>query len=69
MDLDVEERKKLIIQGKKKFSANPKKGIEWMVEKGVLSKTKEDIANFLVDTEFLDKTVIGEYFGERYFNF
>lgn len=40
------------------------KGIEFLVEKGLLEQTKESVANFLMDTEFLDKKAIGEYFGD-----
>lgn len=35
-----------------------------MVEKGLLEMTKESVAAFLMDTEFLDKKAVGEYFGD-----
>jgi cytohesin len=54
----------MIIQGKKKFNISPKKGIEYLVEKKLLERTTESIASFLLDTEFLDKTAVGEFFGD-----
>jgi len=39
-------------------------GIEFLVEKALLEMTKESVAVFLMDTEFLDKRAIGEYFGD-----
>lgn len=59
-----EDRQKLLNQGKKKFSINPHKGIEFLIEQELIERTKESIAQFLLETEFLDKTAIGEYFGE-----
>lgn len=51
-------------QGIQLFNKKPKKGIKFLQEKGLLGKTKEDIATFLHKDERLDRTQIGEYIGE-----
>lgn len=44
---------------------DPKKGIEYLVEHGLLQHTQEDVAAFLYKGEGLNKTAIGDYLGER----
>ncbi|XP_044733078.1 cytohesin-1 isoform X2 [Chrysoperla carnea] len=56
---------KMMSIGRKKFNMDPKKGIEYLVEKGLLQQTPEDIAQFLHKGEGLNKTAIGDYLGER----
>ncbi|XP_013391577.1 cytohesin-1-like isoform X3 [Lingula anatina] len=51
--------------GRKKFNMDPKKGIEYLIENGLLQNTPEDVAQFLYKGEGLNKTAIGEYLGER----
>jgi len=51
--------------GRKKFNMDPKKGIEYLVQHGLLNNTTQDIADFLYKGEGLNKTAIGEYLGER----
>lgn len=51
--------------GRKKFNMDPKKGIEFLVEHGLLQPTQEDVAGFLYKGEGLNKTAIGDYLGER----
>lgn len=51
--------------GKKKFNMDPKKGIEYLIEHGLLKNTPEDVAQFLYKGEGLNKTAIGDYLGER----
>ncbi|XP_076061679.1 cytohesin-1-like isoform X3 [Oratosquilla oratoria] len=51
--------------GRKKFNMDPKKGIEYLIEHGLLKNTPEDIAGFLYKGEGLNKTAIGDYLGER----
>lgn len=51
--------------GRKKFNMDPKKGIEFLVEHGLLQATNEDVAGFLYKGEGLNKTAIGDYLGER----
>ena len=40
-------------------------GIKFLVERGLLNNTAEDIAMFLMVGELLDKQAIGDYLGER----
>lgn len=41
-------------------------GIQFMLENDLLQNTPEDIAQFLYKGEGLNKTVIGDYLGERW---
>eukprot|EP00873_Tetraselmis_striata_P021183 jgi/Tetstr1/441447/TSEL_029692.t1 len=47
------------------FNKKPKKGIAFMQEHGMLGTSTEDIAVFLQRTKGLNKTLIGDYLGER----
>lgn len=58
-------RAKQMSIGRKKFNMDPKKGIEYLVEHGLLQHTQEDVAAFLYKGEGLNKTAIGDYLGER----
>lgn len=51
--------------GRKKFNMDPKKGIEYLIDHGLLNNTAEDVAHFLFKGEGLNKTAIGDYLGER----
>ncbi|XP_061555726.1 cytohesin-3-like isoform X3 [Phycodurus eques] len=59
------QRNKQIAMGRKKFNMDPKKGIQFLLENDLLQNTPEDIAQFLCKGEGLNKTVIGDYLGER----
>ncbi len=39
--------------GRKKFNMDPKKGIEYLIENGLLTATPEDVAQFLYKGEGL----------------
>ncbi|KAF2352995.1 Sec7 domain [Trinorchestia longiramus] len=52
--------------GRKKFNMDPKKGIEYLIEHGLLKNTPDDISKFLYNGEGLNKTAIGDYLGERH---
>lgn len=56
---------KMMSIGRKKFNMDPKKGIEYLIEKGLLQLTPESVAQFLHKGEGLNKTAIGDYLGER----
>lgn len=47
------------------FNKKAKKGLEYLQNIGRLGKTHEEIAEFLRNTPGLDKTIIGDYLGER----
>lgn len=51
--------------GRKKFNMDPKKGIEYLIENGLLTANPDDVAQFLYKGEGLNKTAIGDYLGER----
>ncbi|RZF37897.1 hypothetical protein LSTR_LSTR009997 [Laodelphax striatellus] len=51
--------------GRKKFNMDPKKGIEYLLEHGLLQATADHVAAFLYKGEGLNKTAIGDYLGER----
>ncbi|EEB19808.1 Cytohesin-1, putative [Pediculus humanus corporis] len=51
--------------GRKKFNMDPKKGIEYLQEHGLLQATPEDVAAYLYKGEGLNKTAIGDYLGEK----
>ncbi|KHJ41836.1 Sec7 domain protein [Trichuris suis] len=61
----VNSKAKQMLIGKKKFNVDPKKGIEFLIEHGLLGETPEQVAEFLFKAEGLSKTSIGEYLGER----
>ncbi|XP_025097463.1 cytohesin-1-like isoform X2 [Pomacea canaliculata] len=51
--------------GRKKFNMDPKKGIEYLINNGLVQNTPEDVARFLFQGEGLNKTAIGDYLGEK----
>lgn len=60
----INTKQKQMSIGKKRFNMDPKKGIEFLVENGLLKHTPEDVAQFLMKGEGLNKTVIGDYLGK-----
>lgn len=48
------------------FLLIPLQGIQFLLENDLLQHTPEDIAQFLYKGEGLNKTVIGDYLGERW---
>ncbi|CAF0837786.1 unnamed protein product [Adineta ricciae] len=51
--------------GKKHFNDNPKEGIRWLIENGLLQNTSEHTAAFLFNETGLSKRAIGDYLGEK----
>lgn len=47
------------------FNRKPKKGIEFLINANKVGSSPEEIAAFLKDASGLDKTLIGDYLGER----
>eukprot|EP00217_Crustomastix_stigmatica_P006110 CAMPEP_0183807166 /NCGR_PEP_ID=MMETSP0803_2-20130417/40777_1 /TAXON_ID=195967 /ORGANISM="Crustomastix stigmata, Strain CCMP3273" /LENGTH=1848 /DNA_ID=CAMNT_0026051939 /DNA_START=183 /DNA_END=5729 /DNA_ORIENTATION=+ len=47
------------------FNKKPKKGIAFLQKAGKLGSEPEELAEFLRNTQGLDKTLIGDYLGER----
>lgn len=61
----AKQRKTVLQEGIKRFNNKPKKGVEFLVEQGFIpGYSPEDISKFLLYTDGLSKTVIGEYMGE-----
>ncbi|KAG7664862.1 SEC7 [[Candida] subhashii] len=59
------QRKKAFLEGIRQFNQKPKKGMKYFIANGFLtSEEPHAIAKFLLETDGLDKQVIGEYLGE-----
>merc|ERR1719511_594852 len=65
MDTEEGTKMKNLQMGKKKFNMDPKKGIEFLISHDLIKETPEDVAAFLYKGEGLNKTMIGDYLGER----
>ncbi|KAK4849332.1 hypothetical protein QYF36_023640 [Acer negundo] len=64
----IEQRRayKLELQeGISLFNRKPKKGIEFLINANKVGNSPEEIAAFLKNTSDLNKTLIGDYLGER----
>lgn len=55
----------LLQEGISLFNKKPRKGIEFLIKAEKLGSSPEDIAAFLKTTTGLDKTMIGDYLGEK----
>ncbi|ORY77664.1 hypothetical protein BCR37DRAFT_382549 [Protomyces lactucae-debilis] len=61
----LKHRKTAITDAIKLFNAKPKKGIAALLRQGLLkSMDSRDVAQFLLETEGLNKATIGEFLGE-----
>lgn len=61
----LKQRKKALLEGIRRFNQKAAKGIDYFIKHGFIeSKEPQYIAKFLLETEGLDKAVIGEYLGE-----
>ncbi|KAI9591638.1 hypothetical protein BDF19DRAFT_468694 [Syncephalis fuscata] len=59
------QRKQRLEDGVRLFAWKPKKGIRTLLDSGIIpSNSPQDVAHFLLNTDGLDKTMIGEYLGE-----
>ncbi|XVF73387.1 hypothetical protein PTKIN_Ptkin12aG0197800 [Pterospermum kingtungense] len=66
--LNIEQRRayKLELQeGISLFNRKPKKGIEFLIKANKVGDSPEEIAAFLKNASGLNKTLIGDYLGER----
>uniref|UniRef100_A0A8C4XES2 Golgi brefeldin A resistant guanine nucleotide exchange factor 1 n=1 Tax=Erpetoichthys calabaricus TaxID=27687 RepID=A0A8C4XES2_ERPCA len=64
---DIKNKKKLLIEGTKLFNQKPKKGIQLLLEYGLLNSpvNNNEIALWLRENPGLDKKMIGEYISDR----
>ncbi|CAK5275581.1 unnamed protein product [Mycena citricolor] len=61
----AKQKKTTLLEGIKKFNFKPKRGIQFLMETGfIASNAPQDIAQFLLTTDGLNKAMIGEYLGE-----
>ncbi|KAG1907240.1 uncharacterized protein F5891DRAFT_362804 [Suillus fuscotomentosus] len=61
----AKQKKTTLLEGIKKFNFKPKRGIQFLVETELIpGSSPRDIAGFLLTTDGLSKSMIGEYLGE-----
>ncbi|KAH0587527.1 hypothetical protein H2248_006309 [Termitomyces sp. 'cryptogamus'] len=61
----AKQKKTTLLEGIKKFNFKPKRGIQFLIETGFIpTNTPADIARFMLTTDGLSKSMIGEYLGE-----
>ncbi|KAJ7129720.1 hypothetical protein C8R44DRAFT_979029 [Mycena epipterygia] len=61
----AKQKKTTLLEGIKKFNFKPKRGIQFLIDTGFIpSNSPQDVANFLLSTDGLNKAMIGEYLGE-----
>ncbi|EYB86762.1 hypothetical protein Y032_0273g972 [Ancylostoma ceylanicum] len=65
VDEGSRSRHKLIFTGKKKFNQDPMRGIEYLTDRGLLSRQPSAVAQWLYKGEGLSKTAIGELLGSH----
>ncbi|XP_036429975.1 Golgi-specific brefeldin A-resistance guanine nucleotide exchange factor 1 isoform X2 [Colossoma macropomum] len=65
--MDIKNKKKLLITGTEQFNQKPKKGIQFLQEKGLLSSpmNNNEVAQWLRENPRLDKKMIGEFISDR----
>uniref|UniRef100_A0A8C8IJL7 Golgi-specific brefeldin A-resistance guanine nucleotide exchange factor 1 n=1 Tax=Oncorhynchus tshawytscha TaxID=74940 RepID=A0A8C8IJL7_ONCTS len=65
--LDIRNKKKLLNSGTEQFNQKPKKGIQFLQEKGLLSSPMDnnEVAQWLRENPRLDKKQIGEFISDR----
>ena len=62
----LRQRKKLLLAGSDDFNMKASKGIKFLQSKGLIAEDRpEEIAKFLVDNPYLNKSTIGDYIGSR----
>lgn len=59
------QRKELMETGIEMFNVKPKKGIQFLQERGLLGLKVDEIAKLLIEDERLDKTQIGDFLGDN----
>ncbi|KAI5108102.1 Golgi-specific brefeldin A-resistance guanine nucleotide exchange factor 1 isoform X1, partial [Silurus meridionalis] len=65
--INIKNKKKLLITGTEQFNQKPKKGIQFLQEKGLLSSPMDtgEVAQWLRENPRLDKKMIGEFISDR----
>lgn len=47
------------------FAKNPENAIQYVVGKGEIQNTPEEIAGYLIQRQAINKVALGEYFGKN----
>ncbi|XP_056660734.1 Golgi-specific brefeldin A-resistance guanine nucleotide exchange factor 1 isoform X1 [Monodelphis domestica] len=65
--IEIKSKKKLLITGTEQFNQKPKKGIQFLQEKGLLTipMDNSEVAQWLRENPRLDKKMIGEFVSDR----
>ncbi|TSK22810.1 Golgi-specific brefeldin A-resistance guanine nucleotide exchange factor 1 [Bagarius yarrelli] len=65
--INIKNKKKLLITGTEQFNQQPKNGIQFLQEKGLLSSPMDtnEVAQWLKENPRLDKKMIGEFISDR----
>uniref|UniRef100_A0A671UFB9 Golgi-specific brefeldin A-resistance guanine nucleotide exchange factor 1 n=1 Tax=Sparus aurata TaxID=8175 RepID=A0A671UFB9_SPAAU len=65
--MEIRTKKKLLITGTEQFNQKPKKGIQFLQDRGLLSNPMDNnqVAQWLRENPRLDKKMIGEYISDR----
>ncbi|XP_074089935.1 Golgi-specific brefeldin A-resistance guanine nucleotide exchange factor 1 isoform X3 [Macrotis lagotis] len=65
--IEIKNKKKLLITGTEQFNQKPKKGIQFLQEKGLLTipMDNNEVAQWLRENPRLDKKMIGEFVSDR----
>ncbi|CAO1347752.1 unnamed protein product [Diamesa hyperborea] len=58
-------RKEVMELGIEMFNKKPKKGVQFLQERGLIGSNIVDVAKWLIEDERLDKTMIGDFLGEN----
>nr|XP_033796317.1 Golgi-specific brefeldin A-resistance guanine nucleotide exchange factor 1 isoform X2 [Geotrypetes seraphini]XP_033796319.1 Golgi-specific brefeldin A-resistance guanine nucleotide exchange factor 1 isoform X2 [Geotrypetes seraphini] len=64
---DIKNKKKLLITGTEQFNQKPKKGVQFLQEKNLLTTPMDnnEVAQWLRENPRLDKKMIGEFVSDR----
>uniref|UniRef100_A0A8R1DN99 SEC7 domain-containing protein n=1 Tax=Caenorhabditis japonica TaxID=281687 RepID=A0A8R1DN99_CAEJA len=63
--IDQKKRKRLIVEGTELFNQNPKKGVTFLREKGILGHDEDSLVQWLRSNPQLDKKAIADYICNR----
>ncbi|KAH7724491.1 cytohesin-3 [Aphelenchoides avenae] len=66
VDDDHDSQRKLWNAARKKFNANPEKGLRFLFDNGMLQENAEAVASFIYGDDKLRKSSIGDYLGDRH---
>jgi len=61
----LKSKKELWEKGIELFNKKPKKGIQFLQDSQLLGRSSEELAEFLITDDRLDKTAIGDFLGEN----